>query len=120
MAEKAVLKDMPIDVTSIGTVEAYLTVSVRPQVAGPLMEARFKEGDFVHKGDVLFTIDTRPYEADLARAKAALVRDKALAENNRSQAERYKKLLAEGVAPAQQVDQFMSAAEAADATVTVR
>ena len=62
------------------------------------MEARFKEGDFVHKGDVLFTIDTRPYEADLARAKAALARDKALAENNRSQAERYKKLLAEGVA----------------------
>jgi multidrug efflux system membrane fusion protein len=81
------------------------------------LEARFKEGDFVHKGDVLFTIDSRPYEADLARAKAALVRDKALADNNRSQAERYKKLLAEGVAPAQQVDQFMSAAEAADATV---
>jgi membrane fusion protein, multidrug efflux system len=114
---KASLKDMPIDVTAIGTVEAYLTVSVRPQVAGPLLEARFKEGDFVHKGQVLFTIDPRPYQADLERAKAALVRDKALTENNRSQAERYKKLLAEGVAPAQQVDQFSSAADASDATV---
>ena len=118
VVEKATLKDMPIDVTAIGTVEAYLTVSVRPQVAGPLLEARFKEGDFVHKGQVLFTIDPRPYQADLERAKAALVRDKALTENNRSQAERYKKLLAEGVAPAQQVDQFSSAADASDATVT--
>jgi multidrug efflux system membrane fusion protein len=112
-----VLKDMPIDVTSIGTVEAYTSVSVRAQVTGPLLEANFTEGDFVRKGQVLFKIDSRPYEADLERAKAALARDKAVAENNRNQAERYKKLLAEGVAPAQQVDAFLSAAEAADATV---
>ena len=118
VAEKAVLKNMPIDVTAIGTVEAYLSVSVRPQVTGPLLEARFKEGDFVRKDQVLFTIDMRPYQADLERQKAALVRDKALAENNRSQAERYKKLLSEGVVPAQQVDQFLSAADASDATVT--
>lgn len=117
VAEKAVLKNMPIDITAIGTVEAYLSVSVRPQVTGPLLEARFKEGDFVRKGQVMFTIDPRPYEADLERQKAALVRDKAVAENNRAQAERYKKLLAEGVAPPQQVDQFESAADAADATV---
>lgn len=117
VAEKAVLRDMPIEVTAIGTVEAYLSVSVRAQVAGPLLEAHFKEGDFVRKGQLLFNIDARPYESDLARAKAALARDKAVAANNRSQAERYKKLLAEGVAPAQQVDSFLSAAEAADATV---
>jgi membrane fusion protein, multidrug efflux system len=117
VAEKAVLKDMPIEVTTIGTVEAYTSVSVRAQVTGPLLEAHFKEGDFVRKGQLLFNIDSRPYESDLARAKAALARDKAVAENNRSQAERYKKLLAEGVAPAQQVDSFLSAADAADATV---
>jgi membrane fusion protein, multidrug efflux system len=118
VAEKAALKDMPIEVTTIGTVEAYLSVSVRAQVTGPLLEAHFKEGDFVRKGQLLFNIDARPYESDLARAKAALARDKAVAENNRSQADRYKKLLAEGVVPAQQVDSFMSAADAADATVT--
>jgi multidrug efflux system membrane fusion protein len=117
VADKASLKDMPIDVTAIGTVEAYLTVSVRPQVTGPLMEARFKEGDFVRKGQVLFAIDPRPYQADLEKAKATLARDKALTENNRNQADRYKKLLAEGVVPTQQVDQFLSAAEASDATV---
>jgi membrane fusion protein, multidrug efflux system len=117
VAEKAQLKDMPIDVTAIGTVEAYLTVSVRPQVTGPLLEARFKEGDFVRRDQVLFVIDKRPYEAALEQAKAALARDKAVAENNRSQAERYKKLLAQGVVPAQQVDQFLSTADASDATV---
>jgi membrane fusion protein, multidrug efflux system len=117
VAERAVLKNMPMEVSAIGTVEPYLSVAVRPQVTGPLLEARFKEGDFVHKDQVLFTIDPRPYEADLERNQAALLRDKALAENNRSQAERYKKLLAEGVAPAQQVDQFLSAADASDATV---
>jgi multidrug efflux system membrane fusion protein len=117
VAEKAALKNMPIDVTSIGTVEAFATVSVRAQVTGPLLEARFREGDFVRKGQVLFTIDARPYQTELERAKAAMARDKAVAANNRSQAERYQKLLAEGVVPAQQVDTFLSAAEAADATV---
>jgi multidrug efflux system membrane fusion protein len=43
VAEKAVLKNMPIDVTAIGTVEAYASVSVRAQVSGPLLEARFEE-----------------------------------------------------------------------------
>jgi len=118
VAEKAVLKNMPIDVTAIGTVEAYASVSVQAQVSGPLLEARFKEGDFVRKGQTLFVIDSRPYVTELDRARATLARDKAVAANNRSQAERYQKLLAEGVVPAQQVDTFMSAAEAADATVT--
>ena len=117
VAEKAVLKNMPIDVTAIGTVEAYASVSVRAQVSGPLLEARFEEGDFVRKGQTLFIIDSRPYVTELERARAALARDKAVAANNRSQAARYEKLLAEGVVAAQQVDTFLSAAEAAEATV---
>jgi membrane fusion protein, multidrug efflux system len=117
LAEKATLKDVPIDVSAIGTVEAFLSVSVRAQVSGILLEARFKEGDLVHKGQVLFKIDSSPYEASLAQAKAALVRDRAVTQNNRSQAERAKKLLAEGVVPAQQVDQLLSVADASDATV---
>jgi multidrug efflux system membrane fusion protein len=117
MAEKAALKDMPIDVSAIGTVEAYLSVSARAQVSGILLDARFKEGELVHKGQVLFTIDSAPYEASLAQAKAALVRDRAVTVNNRAQADRAKKLLAEGVIPAQQVDQAMSVADASDATV---
>jgi len=118
VAEKAVLKNMPIDVTAIGTVEAYATVSVQAQVSGPLLEARFKEGDFVQKGQTLFKIDPRPYEMELERARSTLVRNKAVAANSRSQAERYKKLLAEGVVSPQEVDSVVSGAEADEATVT--
>ena len=117
VAEKAVLKNMPIDVTAIGTVEAFATVSVRPQVTGPLLEARFKEGDFVRAGQVLFKIDPRPYQMDLDRARSTLIRNKAVAVNSRNQAERYKRLLAEGVVSPQEVDSVVSGAEANEATV---
>src|SRR5262249_426717 len=76
-----------------------------------------KEGDFVTKDQLLVTIDPRPYEAALAQAQAALARDKAVAVNNRVQSERYKKLLSQGVVPAEQVDTLTSAADSADAGV---
>src|SRR5262249_14658291 len=52
--------------------------SVRSQVTGQLQEISFREGDFVKKGEVLFTLDRRPFEAALAQAEANLTRDKAL------------------------------------------
>ncbi len=82
---------------------------------GQLQEVHFKEGDFVRKGQLLLTIDPRPFQAALAQAQAALARDKAVAANSRTQAQRYDKLLAEGVAPAQQVESFRSEADAAEA-----
>ena len=68
---------------AVGNVEAISTVSIRAQVAGEVQEVHFKEGDFVRKGQVLLTIDPRPYEAALAQAKAALARDKATGVYNR-------------------------------------
>jgi multidrug efflux system membrane fusion protein len=68
---------MPVEITSVGNVEAISTVSVRSQVAGPLLEVHFKEGDFVHKGQLLLTIDPRPYQAQVEAAKGAIVRDQA-------------------------------------------
>jgi multidrug efflux system membrane fusion protein len=118
VAEKVALKNMPIDVSAIGTVEAYATVSVRAQVTGELLEAHFEEGDFVRKGQALFKIDPRPYEMELQRAQSTLVRNKALAANSRTQAERYQKLLAEGVVARQEADSMISDAEADAATVT--
>ena len=117
MVDRVTLKTVPIEVTAIGNVEAYSTVSVRAQVSGQLMEARFEQGDFVRKGQVLFKIDERPYQTELEKAQAALARDKAVAANSRIQAERYKKLLGEGIVPAQQVESLVSAADAADAVV---
>src|SRR5262249_61633051 len=63
---------------AIGNVEAYATISIRSQITGQLQDVAFREGDFVRKGDQLFTLDRRPFEAALAQADANLTRDKAL------------------------------------------
>ena len=114
---KALQKTMPVEVTAVGNVEAISTISIRAQVAGEVQEIRFKEGDFVKKGQVLLVIDPRPYEAALAQAKASLARDKATGAYNRAQAQRYKTLFDQGVASAEQLESLVSAADAADATV---
>src|SRR3984893_15589454 len=111
------LKAVPVEVIAVGHVEPFSTVSIEAQVPGQLLDVHFQEGDFVHKGQLLLTLDRRPYEAALAQAKAALARDKATAANNRLQAGRYSKLLAEGIVPASQVESFTSAADASDAVV---
>ena len=71
-------KDVPVDIAAIGNVEAYDTVTVQSQVTGQLVDVLFHEGDFVTKGQHLFTIDPRPFEAALAQAQANLSRDEAL------------------------------------------
>ena len=108
-------KTMPVEVTAVGNVEAISTISIRAQVPGEVQNVNFKEGDFVKKGQVLLTIDPRPYEAALAQAKAAYDRDKATGVYNRAQAVRYKSLFDQGVVPAQQLDSYVSAADASDA-----
>src|SRR5579863_123200 len=114
---QVIQKTMPVEVTGVGNVEAISTISIRAQVAGDVQNIHFKEGDFVKKGQILLTIDPRPYEAALAQAKAALARDKATGKYNRAQAQRYKTLFDQGVVPAEQVDSFTSGADASDATV---
>src|SRR5258707_12282842 len=111
------IKSMPVEVIAVGHVEPVSTVSIEAQVPGQLLDVHFKEGDFVRKGQLLLTLDPRPYEAALPQDKAALARDKGTAANNRLQAQRYSKLLAEGIVPPSQVESFTSAADASDAVV---
>src|SRR5262249_45147696 len=68
-------KAAPLLVQAIGTVEASSVVSVRAQVGGELLRVHIQEGQDVHKGDILFTIDPRPFEAALAQAQANLAPD---------------------------------------------
>src|SRR4051795_5256362 len=75
---KAAEKDVPVDLAAIGNVEAYASISIRSQITGQLQEVAFHEGDVVKQGDLLFTIDKRPFEAALAQADANLTRDRAL------------------------------------------
>jgi membrane fusion protein, multidrug efflux system len=70
---KVITKDVPLYLDEIGTCAAYESVRVQAQVSGQIVERHFKDGADVKKGELLFTIDQRPYEAVLASAKADLV-----------------------------------------------
>src|ERR1700733_12169506 len=114
---KAVKKTVPIQLSAIGTAEAYSTVSIKGQVNAVLKEVHFKQGDFVKKGDLLFTLDARPFQASLAQAEANLARDKAQADLTIVQAERYKKLYDQGISAKEQYDQMEANAAAQQGSV---
>jgi multidrug efflux system membrane fusion protein len=124
-------KDVPVSIEVIGNVEAYSTISVKAQVGGELTDVAFHEGEFVKKGQQLFSVDARPYEAALGQAQANLSRDTASlgqAEANlardaanekyaQSQAARYQKLFEAGVVSSEQTDQMRSSADALAQTI---
>jgi len=132
-------KTVSVGLQAIGTVEAYSVVSVKAQVGGELTRVHFKEGQDVRKGDLLFTIDPRPFEAALAQAEAnlakdkgqiaqaraaldrdrakvsqtqaALARDQAQAKNAEVEAQRYAELLKRGLIAQEQADQFQTTSD---------
>src|SRR5690242_18826342 len=75
LVAKVITKDAPVYLDEIGTCAAYETVQVQAQVSGQIMERHFQDGSDVKKGDLLFTIDPRPYQAALDQAKAQSVLD---------------------------------------------
>jgi multidrug efflux system membrane fusion protein len=116
-AKAAAPAAVPIEAAAIGSVEAYTTVSLRPQVSGPIASVHFHEGADVKAGDLLFTIDPRPFEAALAQAESALARDKAQARNAAAVAERAESLFRQGIRSKEQVDAARASTEALGATV---
>src|SRR5262249_32958229 len=138
-------KTVPLQIQAIGSVEAYAVVSVRAQVGGELVRVHIKEGQDVKKGDVLFSIDPRTYEAAVAQAeanlakdrglvqqaravierdnsrvnqaRAALLRDQAQAKNAEVQERRYADLLKRGLIAQEQYDGIRTTMEALAATV---
>jgi multidrug efflux system membrane fusion protein len=109
-------RDVPLQVSAIGNVEAYQTVQIRSQVNGQIDEILFSEGQDVHKGQLLVRLDKRPFQADLEKAIGQQKRDQAQAENSRLQAERYSALEKQGVVSREQADQVRTQAKA-DASV---
>lgn len=83
---------MPITLNALGTVTPLATVTVRPQVSGPVVSFHFTEGQMVKKGDVLAEIDPRPFKAALDQAQGQLDRDRALLANAKVDADRYQTL----------------------------
>src|ERR1700731_1829945 len=74
---RVVRKNVPIDMTAVGNVEPFSTVSVRPQVSGQIQEVFIEDGQYVAKNQKLFQIDPRPFEAQVAQGEATLSRDRA-------------------------------------------
>jgi multidrug efflux system membrane fusion protein len=111
-------KDVPVRLRAIGTGEAYSNVAVKTQITGELTGVFFKPGDYVKKGQLIFTLDKRPYEAALNQAQGTLAKDKAQAANARAQEHRYEALYKSGVISKEEYDQQATTANAMDATVT--
>jgi membrane fusion protein, multidrug efflux system len=95
---------VPIYLRGVGTVIAYNNVVVRSQITGPLVKISFKQGQTVHKGDLLAEIDPRPYQAQLDQAIANRDRDKAQIVNAQANLDRYVPLQTKGFATGQLVD----------------
>jgi len=84
---------VPFRLLAIGNVEAYASVAVKARVDGQIVEVGFREGEPVRKGQMLFRIDPRPFEAALRQAEANALRDAAARDQARSQERRYQELL---------------------------
>ncbi|MBV9989751.1 MAG: efflux RND transporter periplasmic adaptor subunit [Alphaproteobacteria bacterium] len=101
----AVNSNVTVTERTIGTVIANATVQVTARVEGQLMSAAFKEGDLVHKGDLLFRLDPRPFEAALQQAQAQLAKDQAMLTSAQNDRKRYETLFKAGASSSQQRDQ---------------
>ena len=96
--------DMPLYLRALGTVAASNIVTVRSRVDGQLVHVAFREGQFVHQGDLLAEIDRRPFEVQLAQAQGQLARDQALLKDAQLKLERSRLLDSKGLIPKQDLD----------------
>ena len=110
-------RDVPVAVRAIGNVEAFQTVTLRSQVEGQLADVRFKEGDEVRASDLLFVIDTGPFQATLDQAKANLVKAEAQATNAAVQERRMTELTTSGIVSRDEWDRSHTDAATAAASV---
>ena len=111
------LQDVPLRLQAIGNVEPYTSVAVKARVDGQIVAVKFKEGDEVRQGAVLFEIDRRPFDAQLKQAQANLAKDKALFDHAAEQQKRYKDLLERKFISPDGYEQVRTNAETARAQV---
>jgi membrane fusion protein, multidrug efflux system len=110
-------KTVPVELHAVGTIEPFATVGIRSQITGTLQSVHFKEGADVKKGDLLFTIDPRPFVAQLNQAQGALVRDRAELYNAQKELERYSHAAQKGYVSTEQADQAQTKVATLSATV---
>ncbi len=113
-------KDMPRRVEAIGTVQALRSVSVKSQVDGIIAEINFKEGDDVKTGDLLITLDRRPFENSLRVARADLANARAESAKAQADVERYKRLDQQDAISKEQFAQLVTKSETTAAQVQAK
>lgn len=118
VAAAAHLGDMPVYLEGLGTVTAFNTVAVKPRVDGQLVSVNFKEGQFVHQGDLLAELDPRPYQValdqangSLAQAKGNLAKDEAALRDAQANYVRDQELFKENIIAKQQLDTQLATAD---------
>jgi len=104
VAGEVTQRDVPIYLTGLGSVVAFNTATIKPQIDGKLIRVNFQEGQDVRAGDVLAQIDPRPFEATLRQMEANQKRDQAQLINARADLQRFLDLAKRDFASRQSVD----------------
>jgi len=111
--------DIGVYINALGTVTPVYSVTVTSRVTGELMEVHYREGQIVHKGDLLAVIDPRPYQATVTQAEGQLARDRATLKNSYIDLDRYKLIYAQKAIPEQTLATQQAVTEQNEGTVKV-
>jgi multidrug efflux system membrane fusion protein len=117
VADVAAEMSAPIQVTAIGTVQSIATVIIKSRVDGQIANVHFEEGQEVKEGDLLFTLDNRSFQAQLAQAEATLDRDRAQLQRAQAEVRRQTELATRGVASAQKLEDVQTAVLVSEAAI---
>jgi len=115
---EVIKKDVPIYIELVGATLGSEDVEIRARVEGYLAAVSFTEGSFVKRGQLLYKIDPQPFQAALSQAQANLETAKARLEKTNNDVARYKPLAAQKAVSQQELDNALSAQEAARFQVT--
>ena len=110
-------QDVPLYTECISTLDGYVNAEIRPQVAGYLMKQNYQEGTVVHKGQTLFEVDPRPFEAALEQTKGQLAQAQAQLGKTKLDVARDTPLAQQSAIPQAQLDNDIQANESAQAVV---
>ena len=111
-------RDVPVYIEQIGKCVAREMVAIQPQVSGQITKIHFADGADLKKGDLLFTIDPRPYQAQLDLAQGNHAQNQAVLELAKTEFARVEKLMATKAVSEQEFDQAKNAVAVAAARVT--
>jgi len=119
LAAKATAMSVPVLVQAVGNVEAFASVSIKPQVSGVIAKQLVRDGQDVVKDQTLFVIDTRSYLAAVQEAQARLQKDQAQAAKAEDDLKRYQTLFEQGAVSRDQLEQMRTNAEALRASLAL-